>query len=175
MLVRHAGETGDQCEMEALVSIANPFDLKKCSDQISRPLKFIYHWNLLNNFRRNIRRNYDQLKNNTKIDVGTSLLPHNSSANTYLDEVLKSKTIKEYDEKFSIKLSGHKTVDEYYRDASCIDLVEKVKIPVLTINSLDDPVIEYINLRSDSWSKTSRTALKKCCLCTLLRRTPTSS
>lgn len=59
-----------------------------------------------------------------------------------IDEVLKSRTIHEYDEKFSIKLKGYKSVEDYYKRAGCIDYIEKIKIPVLFINSKDDPVIE---------------------------------
>ena len=74
MLVKYAGETGDNCEMKALVSIANPYDLKKCSQEISKPTKFIYHWSLLSNFKRNLRRNAEMLKKNPKINLGTHLI-----------------------------------------------------------------------------------------------------
>lgn len=60
----------------------------------------------------------------------------------YVDDVLKSKTIKEYDEKFSIKLRGYKSIEDFYNKAGCVNLIDKIKVPILFINSLDDPVIE---------------------------------
>lgn len=70
MLVKYAGETGEKCEFEALVSIANPYDLHRCSEAISRPLKFIYHMNLLRNFKRNLRNNLEMISKNPNINIG---------------------------------------------------------------------------------------------------------
>ena len=53
-----------------MVSIASPFDLEKCSNSIAKWHKALYHYNLLNNFKRNYLRNKEQLLLNSSLDFG---------------------------------------------------------------------------------------------------------
>jgi predicted alpha/beta-fold hydrolase len=57
-----------------------------------------------------------------------------------IDEVLAAKTIREYDNACTKKMSNYSTVNNYYRDGSCARVIEKVRIPLLCINALDDPI-----------------------------------
>lgn len=57
-----------------------------------------------------------------------------------LQEVLAAKTIREYDNACTKKMSNYSTVNNYYRDASCVRVIEHVRIPLLCINALDDPI-----------------------------------
>ena len=56
-----------------------------------------------------------------------------------IDHVLASKTIYEYDERFSSQLKGY-TLQQYHHKASCEPHIPGVTVPVLCINSLNDPV-----------------------------------
>jgi hypothetical protein len=57
-----------------------------------------------------------------------------------ISEVLAAKTIREYDDACTKKMSNYTTVNNYYRDGSCARVIEHVKIPLLCINALDDPI-----------------------------------
>lgn len=57
-----------------------------------------------------------------------------------LEEVMAAKTIREYDDACTKKMSNYTTVNNYYRDASCARVIEHVRIPLLCINALDDPI-----------------------------------
>ncbi|GAA5800567.1 hypothetical protein HPULCUR_006003 [Helicostylum pulchrum] len=57
-----------------------------------------------------------------------------------LEEVLAAKTIRQYDDACTKKMSNYTTVNNYYRDASCSRVIEHVRVPLLCINALDDPI-----------------------------------
>jgi len=126
VLMSYVGEMGDKCELKALVTIANPFDLEKCSEMITRWHKWLYHQNMLNGFKKNFLRNKEQLLKNNNFD---------------LDKVEKSANIEEFDANFTIKVHGFPTTQEYYKYASCKKCIHEVKIPTLCIHSRDDPVV----------------------------------
>lgn len=51
----------------------------------------------------------------------------------------QSKTIREFDANYTIKLFGHNSVEEYYKKASLHDKLDLIKIPCLCLNAADDP------------------------------------
>lgn len=57
-----------------------------------------------------------------------------------MQEVLNSKTVREFDSKLVIKVFGYKSTEEYYRDASSNKYVKDIAIPFLIINAKDDPI-----------------------------------
>jgi len=59
-----------------------------------------------------------------------------------IEKVLASKTCREFDSQFTAKINGYHDVTEYYRSVGCEPYLKDVKVPVMFINSLQDPVIE---------------------------------
>lgn len=57
-----------------------------------------------------------------------------------IDEVIAAKTVRAYDDACTKKMSNYTTVNNYYRDGSCARVIEHVRIPLLCINALDDPI-----------------------------------
>lgn len=49
--------------------------------------------------------------------------------------------MKEMDEAYTRRVLGFQSVDEMYRWVSCVELMENIDIPLLLVNSLDDPCI----------------------------------
>jgi predicted alpha/beta-fold hydrolase len=42
----------------------------------------------------------------------------------------------------SVPLFGYKDLESYYKENSCVHVLDKVKVPALFINSKDDPIID---------------------------------
>ena len=63
----------------------------------------------------------------------------------HLEEFVKNvKDSNEYDSRFTAPAFGYSTANDYYRRSSSVLVLNDIKIPMLFINSLDDPVVRYI-------------------------------
>lgn len=51
---------------------------------------------------------------------------------------LQAKTIREFDTRFTSKMFGYPTNDDYYRDASPVHRLKSVQVPMLCLNAADD-------------------------------------
>lgn len=60
-----------------------------------------------------------------------------------VEEINNLKLISEFDEKFTYKILGFKNFEEYYLDSKLDKFLENIKVPFLSIFTLDDPVIPY--------------------------------
>lgn len=60
-----------------------------------------------------------------------------------ITEINSVKLISEFDEKFTTKILGFDSLEEYYNDSKLDKYLENIKIPFLSIFSLDDPVIPF--------------------------------
>lgn len=72
-----------------------------------------------------LRRHLDILAKGGKIDP---------------DQVMAARTIREFDDACTRKMFNYTTVNNYYRDASSCRFIEHVKVPLLCMNALDDPI-----------------------------------
>jgi predicted alpha/beta-fold hydrolase len=70
ILLKYAGQEKEKCLFNSIVTVANPFNLSVCAEQIHKPKRFIYHNRLLWAFLTVIRQNEEQLRKNPKINVG---------------------------------------------------------------------------------------------------------
>ncbi|XP_078253424.1 phospholipase ABHD3 isoform X5 [Rhinoraja longicauda] len=55
-----------------------------------------------------------------------------------VDYVMKAKSIREFDERFTSVMFGYKTNADYYKDASPYHKLKSIEVPVLCLNALDD-------------------------------------
>lgn len=56
-----------------------------------------------------------------------------------MDQVLKSRTIKEFDIHFTSKHFGFKDVDHYYNAATLHNKLHRIAVPLLCLSAADDP------------------------------------
>lgn len=55
-----------------------------------------------------------------------------------MDYVLESKTIREFDERFTAKVFNYSSVDEYYTAATLRSKITDIKVPLVCVNAADD-------------------------------------
>ncbi|KAJ1968770.1 hypothetical protein IWQ62_001040 [Dispira parvispora] len=127
ILVKYIGEEGDQCKFAGAVSVGNPFNLLQTSDTlhdegIMGPL--VYTRVMRGNLVRALMRH-------KHVFMGAGM---------DLDTVNKSRTVREFDELVTRRMFGYDTVKDYYVNASCAPYVSKVRVPLLCLQSEDDPI-----------------------------------
>ena len=79
--------------------------------------------------------------NSKKIKNSIDKCPNLTHINT--QELLECENPLIFDEIFNAKLHGYRTATEYYRNISAVKTLSQIDIPVLCINSLDDPITPY--------------------------------
>ncbi|MPC08387.1 Protein ABHD1 [Portunus trituberculatus] len=57
----------------------------------------------------------------------------------YLLDAAKSKTIREFDSRFTAVQFGFRDVEDYYRTACLHDKLHLVRVPLLCLSAADDP------------------------------------
>ncbi|CAG2174331.1 unnamed protein product, partial [Oppiella nova] len=76
-----------------------------------------------------------------------------------LDEVLKSKTLREFDHNFTVKMWGFKSVKDYYSQSSHKGKLCCIKRPTLCVNAADDMFAPVCALPVDEVEESSHVAM----------------
>jgi len=76
-----------------------------------------------------------------------------------MDHVFTSKTIREFDSRFTAKMFGYKSVAEYYGAARLHHKVENIKVPTLSLSAEDDPFQPGDSIPRDGAAKSSHLAI----------------
>jgi predicted alpha/beta-fold hydrolase len=127
ILTNYLGEEGAACELKAAVLCSNPWQLGVCHNALMRSWlgHSVYSKVMGRNMRVLFERNFEQLSTDDRIDVAA---------------VRRSQHLFEFDREVTLKVFGYATVGEYHRDASSIDNLLKVRVPVLVLHAKDDPI-----------------------------------
>ncbi|KAJ2766121.1 hypothetical protein IWQ56_003839 [Coemansia nantahalensis] len=129
LVTKYAGEQGAACPLMAAVSVCNPYNLEAASDAIERPTirnKYLYAPALLLGLMRILRRH------RKTIDAGPVQLDH--------EAIAKITRIRQFDDLITARAFGYRDSADYYAQCSCAQFLPRVRIPLLAISSLDDPV-----------------------------------
>ncbi len=132
MVLKLAGEFGEHvpAEIVALCAVSPSVDLRASTELILRDSNWIYHKNFIRSLKQRIQlkhRLYPEL-----YDISN------------LDQI---RTIRDFDERFTSLTNGFTNADDYYQRASCVRVVDRIRIPTLIIHSIDDPFIPFAPLR----------------------------
>ena len=114
--------------IEAAVSFSNPYNREICSRLCEGTII-------------STLVTYLEQKNSLKIKDSIDRCPNLSYMNT--QELIECKTPYQFDELFNGRLHGYKTATEYYRQISAVKNLIDIDVPVLCINSIDDPITPY--------------------------------
>ncbi|KAF2206990.1 hypothetical protein CERZMDRAFT_52013 [Cercospora zeae-maydis SCOH1-5] len=127
ILTNYLGEEGDKCLLHAAVVVSNPWKL-----EVSNAfLQSTYIG--LNVYSKTMGTNMLRLFNNHKEQI-----TKNTSIKT--EEIEKCKYLHDFDRVVQCATWGYPTEGAYYRDASSSDSVLSVRIPLLCVHAVDDPI-----------------------------------
>ncbi|KAF0695527.1 Aste57867_13669 [Aphanomyces stellatus] len=129
ILVKYVGEEGARCRLTAAVSIGNVFDLVNNTRHMNSP--FYYYFYNLTISKTMLRLFFD------KSNAHEQFVDH---PNVDLEHLRAAKTAYEFDDRLTCKAHGYPSVEAYYQDASSAHYIPHVRIPLLCLSSLDDPV-----------------------------------
>ncbi|XP_065218687.1 phospholipase ABHD3 [Planococcus citri] len=119
-------ESPEERLFNAGMLISVPFDVFKATDSIEQlGLNYLLNKHLascLTGFVKNLKHCLDGEDRPWKIE-----------------EVIASKTVREFDAKFTSKQFGYESVEDYYNDATLHNKLANIKTPVLCLNAADDP------------------------------------
>lgn len=122
-LANYCDEAKSSLTAAKIISV--PWDVNKGSDSIEQPyLNSMLGRHLAGSLCRTVRQ-YDILRN--------------EEFDWDMDQVLQSKTIKEFDSHFTSKHFGYNDVHSYYAHATLHNKLHKIKVPLLCLNAADDP------------------------------------
>ncbi|KAI8096462.1 Alpha/Beta hydrolase protein [Halteromyces radiatus] len=127
ILVKYLGEEKENTPLQAAISVGNPFDFLICANILDG-----------NYFNRMIYSNALAKKSNRVIGRHLTMLKKHPEL--ILEDVLTANTIRDFDRAYTSKMFGYTTVNNYYRDSSSASYIEHVRIPLVCINALDDPI-----------------------------------
>ncbi|WIA19026.1 hypothetical protein OEZ85_003687 [Tetradesmus obliquus] len=126
ILVNYLGEQGEDTPIEAAVSMCNPFDLTISNKQINEGFNKIYNWNLAAGLKRIFAKHHLVWRG------------HSGPAQPQL--VPTCTTIREFDEAITVHSFNWEDVDAYYAGSSSAKRIPAVRLPLLCIQALDDPI-----------------------------------
>lgn len=121
---------GKDCPLKALVCICTPFDIFAISKKISKfPDTLIIDYFFVKNLKRMVNLNYKTFE----------VLEQTHGCD--LQKSMNAKGTREFEQNFTIKMWNFPTIDTYYRETSCYNVLHDIKVPTLLINAKDDPVV----------------------------------
>lgn len=123
-ILNYLGRFETDERVKAGVAVSVPIHLKPCAEKLKKGFNRVY----LNVFTRKLK-----IKFREKAKYFPDLIN--------MEQISAIKSFDEIDEYFTAPLHGFLNKEEYYEKASPAYSLEKIKTPVLIINSLDDPFL----------------------------------
>ncbi|OMH79014.1 Embryogenesis-associated protein EMB8 [Zancudomyces culisetae] len=142
LIVKYIGEEGEKVPFVAAVSVCNPFDLRVSGAALNRP-RFFNKYIYLPRLTGSLQKFYARFKD--VISAGDCEFDD--------EKIIKSKTFEEIDNNVTAKAFGYKDCYEYYDKSSCNPYLEKVSIPLLCINTADDPITPPMSINFSSFKE----------------------
>jgi predicted alpha/beta-fold hydrolase len=127
VLLKWLGEVGRASAIRAAATISVPYDLDAASRFLERPVGRIYYGHFVS-----------RLKSKA-LDL-LARFPRDT-AHVDRERVRLARTFREFDECLTAPLHGFAGADDYYRRASSLPFLDRVRVPTLCLSSEDDPLI----------------------------------
>ncbi|XP_051555209.1 phospholipase ABHD3-like [Myxocyprinus asiaticus] len=122
MLANYLGRKGSETCLKGVVLFSACWDVFECTASLEKPLdRFLFNSYLTSCLQAFVDRHRTVLEKKYNID-----------------HVMKAKTIREFDERFTSVMFGYPTNEDYYLDASPSHKIKSVQVPMLCLNAADD-------------------------------------
>lgn len=130
-------------KLEAAMLVSVCFDTFKGTESLEKMgLNRMLNWHLANCLVSSIKEvglNF-VLKTFQVLNLFSQVRHHFEQSSLWdLDQVFSSRTIREFDSRFTSPLFGYNDVREYYTDAKLAGKLNSIKVPLLGLNAKDDP------------------------------------
>ncbi|KAI0157807.1 carboxylesterase-like protein [Xylariaceae sp. FL1272] len=146
ILTNYIGEEGSECQLKGAVVCSNPWNLEVGSKVLKST------WIGHEIYQKALGSSLRQLANNHKEEI-------EKYTNVDMSELFRVKYLYEFDRAYQCPTWGYPTEDAYYRDASSVDALMAVRIPLLAVNALDDPIAVSMGLPLPEAAKNPYTVL----------------
>ena len=130
-----AGEFGESAppELKGVAAISPSIDLSRCADAIELKENWLYQKSFVNSLKRRLK-------------LVKKLYPEIYS----LENLGKTRTVREFDSRFTCVYGGFADVDDYYSRASALSFVENIRVPTLIVHAQDDPFVPFESFQDSS-------------------------
>ncbi|XP_075057095.1 protein ABHD1 [Mixophyes fleayi] len=123
MLLNYLAATGCRSRLHAALVLSTPWNVFVSSASLEQSLNYrLFNRTLITTIRNTVRKYRDVI--GKVLDV---------------DYVLQSRSIREFDERYTSVVFGYESCDDYYHHASPYNKLSKIRTPVLCMNAADDP------------------------------------
>ncbi|MCC7528017.1 MAG: alpha/beta fold hydrolase [Candidatus Melainabacteria bacterium] len=132
--LKAAGELGEDAIglFAGICAISPSIDLHASVESLARGINKIYEIHFLRGLTSKIRQK-------------SVLFPERFD----VEKLRLVKTIKDFDDIFTAPDGGYGDADNYYAQASAINLIPNIRVPTLIISSKDDPIVPFESFLSD--------------------------
>uniref|UniRef100_A0A8C5MRX1 Phospholipase ABHD3 n=1 Tax=Leptobrachium leishanense TaxID=445787 RepID=A0A8C5MRX1_9ANUR len=122
-LLNYLAAAGTASPLCAALAISSPWNVFVSTESLEKPLNYLL-------FNRTLTRGLRDTVEKYREVIAQAL---------DVNYVLESRTIREFDERYTSVVFGFPTCDDYYRAASPYTKLSEIQTPVLCLNAADDP------------------------------------
>ncbi|THH31102.1 hypothetical protein EUX98_g3064 [Antrodiella citrinella] len=143
IVAKYVGEEGANCPLSGAVVLANPWDFKRGSEHLEQGTflnRLVYRYVMGGALMTLLNLHSDVYLSAPSDQL---LVSHD-----YIRRTLSHKklSLKEVDDLWTAPIWGYKDANDYYAHISSSKVVDNVSIPLLGINSRDDPMVADLTL-----------------------------
>jgi uncharacterized protein len=134
-----AGELGERARelLTGVVAVSTPLDLGACVRELGKPKNRVYELRFLRALKGRIRRRAEKYPDAYPVDKLAGI-----------------RSVYQFDDAYVAPFFGFGTADNYYATQSSLQYLPKVRVPVLLLQSKDDPMIPFA---ANAWVETIAT------------------
>ncbi len=135
LTLKLAGEFGDDPprQLRAVCAVSPTMDLAVCVDALEEKQNRIYQWHFVKNLKRRMRRKAAAWPGRFSLEV-----------------LGRIRSIRAFDDAYTAPFHGFNDAADYYRRASAMRVIDKIRVPALIITAADDPFVPPAPFRDPS-------------------------
>jgi predicted alpha/beta-fold hydrolase len=132
LVLKMAGEysAAAPAEVRGIAAVAPSFVLAACADALEEPRNFIYQRYFVRKLKQRMRRKAE-------------LFPERYAAKVGNGALRAIRSVRQFDERITAPCSGFAGAEDYYAQASAINVLGAIARPTLILTAKDDPFVPY--------------------------------